>query len=342
VGIVERIWSRDGALERLARGALTPASWLYGGVASVRNAMYDRGLLPTHASAVPVLSLGNLSVGGTGKTPVAAWAAGQLQARGARPAVVLRGYAGTDELLVHRRLNRGMGVVCNPDRVAGTAEAAHRGADCVVLDDAFQHRRIRRVADWVLVSAEQWREGAARLPAGAMREGEGALARATLLVVTRKTASLERADALASRLGARVPGGACAVMHLAPHELVHAVTGTALPASMVSGRRYLAVAAIGAPGAFFDQLRALGAAIEEAPYRDHHRFTEGEVRALQRRAAGTDGVICTLKDAVKLGPDWRGAETPLWYVSQAAVVDRGAHHLEASLAAVLSARPHSI
>jgi len=342
MGVVERIWYGDGLRDRVARGVLSPASWLYAGATSVRNALYDHGLLPTHVPSVPALSLGNLSVGGTGKTPVAAWAAAELRRRGGRPAIVLRGYGGADEQLVHERLNPGIGVVCNPDRRAGAVEAVRRGADCVVLDDAFQHRRIARVADWVLVAAEQWRPDAARLPAGPLREGAGALARATLVIVTRKSASLDRAEELASQLRAHIPHGASALLHLAPRELVDAVSGAAVPVGQAAGQRYVAVAAIGAPRAFFDQLRRLGAVIEEAAFRDHHPFTVEDVHDLQRRAAGQDGVICTLKDAVKLGPLWRGARMPLWYVSQAVAVDRGGPQLDASLAAVLAARLHPL
>lgn len=337
---VQRVWYGDRARERAARAALMPAAWLYAGVTAVRNALYDRHLLATHPSAVPALSLGNLSVGGTGKTPVAAWAAARLRERGGHPAIVLRGY-GDDEPLVHARLNPDVPVVADADRVRGVAEAARRGADCVVLDDAFQHRRIARVADWVLVAAEQWREGAVRLPAGPLREPPEALRRASLVVVTRKTAPVDEAAALAERLARRVPGERWAVVHLAPHSVV-GLDGRAEPLEWMSGRRFLAVAAIGAPGSFFAQLRALGAVLDEVPLRDHHRFTPEEAERLARRAERTAGVVCTLKDAVKLAPLWRGAVAPLWYVSQAAAVDRGGPHLDASLDAVLAARAHPL
>lgn len=89
---VERVWYGEGWRERVARTLLAPAAWGYGAVIASRNALYDRGILRAHAPALPVLSLGNLSVGGTGKTPIAAWAAARLRAAGARPAIVLRGY----------------------------------------------------------------------------------------------------------------------------------------------------------------------------------------------------------------------------------------------------------
>ena len=336
---LDAIWYGDDTRSHLARTILTGPSVLYGLVTSARNAMYDRGLLATHRPPVPALSLGNLSAGGTGKTPVAAWAARALVARGGHPAIVMRGY-GDDEPLVHARLNPGVPVVVDADRVRGAVSAAHQGADCVVLDDAFQHRRIARVADWVLVSAEQWRTGAMVLPAGPLREPTGALRRAHIVLVTRKTASLDAAEAIAQRLSREVPSGACAVVHLAPDALV-ARDGTRTSLSALAGRRYVAVAGVGAPAAFFAQLRSLGAEVVEVALDDHHRFSAGEVRALARRAGGMDGVLCTLKDAVKLAPHWRGADAPLWYVSQAAVVDRGDNCLDASLDAVLAARVHS-
>lgn len=338
VSVIERIWYGERTMDRVLRRALAPASWLYGGVTAVRNALYDRGVRPVHRSAVPALSLGNLSVGGTGKTPVAAWAVSALRARGATPGLVLRGYAGTDETLVHLTLNPGVPLVADPDRVRGVQEIARLGADCVVLDDAFQHRRIARVADWVLVAAEQWREDAWPLPAGPLRERDDALARATLLVITRKTASLADAEALAARLASRVPGGRYAIMHLAPSRLVRVDERHDAPVEDVAGRRFVGVAAIGTPDAFFGQLRALGASLDEVRFRDHHRYTLGDVHDLDRRAAGTEGVVCTLKDAVKLRLLWRGAAARLLYVSQTAAVDRGGPQLDDSLAAVLAAR----
>lgn len=334
--LVDRIWYGRSASDRALRALLRPAGWAYAGATAVRNALYDRGVLATHLPAVPSLAIGNLSVGGTGKTPVAAWAARALQDRGARPAIVLRGY-GDDEPLVHARLNPGVIVVADPDRVRGVAEATRRGADCAVLDDAFQHRRVGRIADWVLVAAEGWRNGAGRLPAGPLRESEGALGRASLLVVTRKTASLDEAEALASSLSRHVRNGAHAVVHLSPHSIVP-LDGEAQPISAIRGRRFAAVAAIGAPQAFFAQLRALGGLISETAYRDHHRFTPDDTERIRSAARGTEGVLCTLKDAVKLAPLWRGADAPLWYVSQAVTVDRGASTLDASLEAVLMAR----
>jgi tetraacyldisaccharide 4'-kinase len=334
------LWYEDSVAGRGARALLAPASWAYAGVVALRGAMYDRKLLRAREPRIPALSLGNLSVGGTGKTPLAAWAAAALSARGAHPAIVLRGY-GDDEPLVHARLNPDVPVIADANRVRGAASAAAAGADCIVLDDAFQHRRIARRADWVLVAAEHWRGSARLLPAGPLRESVAALARASVVIVTRKTASRARADEIADELSAKVPSGASAVVHLAPTVLVDALTGAELPLSALGGQRVVAVAAVAAPDAFFVQLRAFGAELFELPFRDHHGFSAGDVTRMQHLAQGRAGVVCTLKDAVKLAPLWRGADASLWYVSQSTTVERGQAFLDASLALILNSRAQS-
>jgi len=335
---VERVWYGEGWGDRFARVALAPAGWSYAAVAATRNALYDHGVLKSHAAALPALSLGNLSVGGTGKTPVAAWAAARLAAAGAHPAVVLRGY-GDDEPLVHARLNPGIIVVADADRVRGVARARELGADCAVLDDGFQHRRIRRTADWVLVAAEQWRDGLRSLPAGPLRESAASLRRADVLIVSRKSAPRELAEEIASRLARFLRDRtAVAICHLAPYAIVDVVTSAREPLSWLGGRDVTAVAAVGAPASFFSQLAAQGATLDPLPFPDHHAFDAGDVARIVRSGAHRAGVICTLKDAVKLAPLWPRAGPPLWYVSQRTVIERGGAALDASLEAVLAAR----
>jgi tetraacyldisaccharide 4'-kinase len=335
---IERVWYGDSLSARVARTALAPLSWSYAGVMTIRNAMYDRGLFRAHTPVIPVLSLGNLSVGGTGKTPMAAWAAGRLRERGARPAVVLRGY-GDDEPLVHARLNPDVMVITDADRVRGVQRAHELGADCAILDDAFQHRRIHRTADWVLVAAERWRPSARSLPAGPLRESLRSLDRAHLLVVTRKSATRDEAEGVATLLAPRMrEDGAVDVVHLAAQSIVDARTAREAPLSWLQGRSFAALAAIGAPEAFFEQLRAAGARIEPFPFSDHHAYDARDVDRVVHAGSRHDGVICTLKDAVKLAPRWPPSGPPLWYVSQRAVVERGGAALDASLEVILAAR----
>src|SRR5579862_8723326 len=190
------LWRSDSFLARFARLALSPAALVYRGGVALRGT-----LVRSHDPALPSISVGNLTVGGTGKTPIAAWIVAELTSMGARPAVVLRGYAGGDEIDVHRRLNPDIPVIGNPDRVAGVAQAKEQGADIVVLDDAFQHRRIARLSDIVLISADAWNGEVRLLPAGPWREPLSALGRASAIVITRKAVDESRADAVTRALG---------------------------------------------------------------------------------------------------------------------------------------------
>lgn len=325
-GLVEQAWYAPGAAARTARAALLPLSWAFGAVAGARNALYDRGLLRARPLALPAISVGNLSVGGTGKTPVAAWLAGELARRGRRPAVVLRGY-GDDEPAVHATLTPRAVIVADPDRVAGVRKASGRGADVAVLDDAFQHRRARRDADVVLVSADRWPDAVRLLPAGPFREGMAALRRASLVLVTRKAASAEAAQRVEQAIAAAVPGASIARAWLAPGGLVDVHTGEAAPLETVAGRPVLAICAVGDPGAFAAQLAEAGAAVALRAFPDHHPFDDREVAALVQEAEGVVGrggmVVCTLKDAVKLRERWPRDAAALCYLSQQVILEVG-------------------
>ena len=323
----------------IARAALTPLSAIYGMAMGLRGQLYDAGVLRTNALALPALAVGNLSVGGTGKTPVAAWAASQLAARGAKPAIVLRGY-GEDEPLVHRTLNPDVPVLTDPDRVIGAAKAAALGATVVVLDDAFQHRAAARVADLVLVSADQWPRHWRLLPAGPMREPLSALRRARVVMVTRKAASMETAQAVSRALAAAAPGVPVAIAHLAPDDAREA-TGVRHSLASLAGRSLFAITSIADPRAFVAQLAQSGISAQLNAFADHHDFSEAQVTRLAREAAVVGGAICTLKDHVKLAPLWPREGPPLLYVTQRVNVQSGSEALDAALAAVLAARTPS-
>jgi tetraacyldisaccharide 4'-kinase len=337
MSLLERLWYGDSLGARLGRAALWPAEKGYEAAVRVRGALYDRGLLASLTAPVPVLAVGNVSVGGTGKTPIAAWAVARLRERGANPAVVLRGYGG-DEPMVHELLNPGTTVVCDADRLRGARTASAAGADCVVLDDAFQHRRLARTADWVLVSAERFARTSQVLPAGPLREPPAALCRADIAIVTRKSASSALAVSVAERIASERHVDV-AIMHLAPSALVDARDRTSRTLDILRDARVVVAAAIAEPDAFFAQVRDLGARDFCAiSFRDHHAFRAADVTQLLRAADSADAVVCTLKDAVKLAPQWPAGAVPLWYVSQRAEVERGAQLLDASLALVLAAR----
>lgn len=326
-GSIEKIWAEDGP----AAWALSPLSWLYRAATGLRNALFDVGLLRSQSLGLPAVSVGNLSVGGTGKTPVAAWLAGELLRLGARPAIVMRGY-GADEPLVHRRLNPDVPVIVNADRVAGARTAKAGGATVVVLDDAFQHRRARRDLDLVLLAAEQ---GTPRrvLPAGPLRESARGIRRASVVIVTRKSASVAEAEAVAAAWTGYAGAPPTVILALKPgalHDARDPSAPTAAPETL-TGQRVLAISAIGAPQPFARQLEALGATVSSASFPDHHAFTAQDAAVLAARAAEVDRAVCTLKDAVKLVPLWPRHAPPLWYLSQAVEVERGATSLHEAL-----------
>lgn len=325
------VWFAEGAGAAATRAALWPLSLLYGAVSGARRAMYSAGLLPVHAAELPCISVGNLTVGGTGKTPVAAWLAARLQAR-APTAIVLRDYGG-DEAEVHRRLNPDVAVVANPDRVAGVEQARAAGARIAVLDDALQHRRIARTANVVLLSVEQLQRPRRLLPAGPWREPLAVAGSADLIVLTRKSASPADARRELDRVAALFPEVPRAGVSLAPRGLEQ-VNGKGIQShDSLRGASVLAIAAIGEPDVFQRQLEQLGARVTLAAFRDHHRFTKPEVDALAAMAPDALAV-CTLKDAVKLAPVWP-ASRALWYVSQQLAVEEGAEHLDRLCARVL-------
>jgi len=321
--LTEKLWAGESTGHRVARGALFPLELIYRSLMAVRSELYDRGGLAVKPSAIAVVSVGNLTVGGTGKTPVSAWIAARLVEIGRKPAIVLRGY-GDDEPIVHARLNPGIPVVVDRDRARGIARAAASGADVTVLDDAFQHRGAARNLDIVLVSADDWSAGAHVLPAGPYRESPEGLRRATLVVVTAKAAPPGRIEAVEQWIKSVAPRTPIAVARLTHSGLMRETPrGDELPMSAASGKRVLAIAAVGNPGAFFRQLEAAGASVVPLRFPDHHAFTSEDVRRAASLSRGIDMVVCTLKDAVKLAPIWPASEPPLWYVSLSVEVERG-------------------
>jgi tetraacyldisaccharide 4'-kinase len=295
----------------LARLALACLAAPYGLAVACRNAAYDRGLLPVLRAAVPVISIGNLTLGGTGKTPLVAWAAALLARHGRRPAIVSRGYGAapgerSDEAAELAILLPGVPHVADRDRVAAAARATALGAEAVVLDDGFQHRRLARDLDIVAVDATD-PFGCGRLfPRGLLREPLGGLARAQAVVLTRASAvTAERRAAIRAALTAACRGAAPPVWAEADHRPVglRDAGGGTRPLDELRGRRVLAFAGIGNPAAFRSALAALGAdVVAFRPLPDHHAYTAADLESLAREAtaARAELAVTTLKDLVKI------------------------------------------
>lgn len=300
--VIRWLWTSRGADARLARAALIPASGLWRLGMAARTLAFRRGWFATHELPLPTIAIGNLTVGGSGKTPIAGWVAAHYLSTGHRPGILLRGVGG-DETLVHREALPGAIVIPNPDRRAGAIRAMALGANVLVLDDAFQRLDVGRDLNICVVSAETQRAVRWPLPAGPWREGPAALDRADVLIVTRKRADLKTATAVAREFGQLVRGPT-AIARLDLAVLRGLVSGTERPVASLLGKRIVAASAIADPDAFVTQLKRTGAQVQVATWKDHHQFRDEDVAWLAHAARRADFVVMTAKDAVKLRDRW--------------------------------------
>lgn len=303
--------SHRGPTAGVARAALGMLSLPYAAAMWARNTAYDHGVLPALPAGVPVISVGNLTLGGTGKTPLVAWTARQCLAGGRRPAIVSRGYGvargqTSDEAAELALVLPGVAHVADRDRVAAARMAVSHGADAIVVDDGFQHRRLVRDLDIVTIDATDPFGCGHVFPRGMLREPLGGLARAQAVVLTRADAvEPGRRETIIATLAAvcrdRGPRVWAQAAH-APHGL-RTATGRELPLDAVRGRRVAAFCGIGNPAAFRRTLERLGAdVVAFRPFPDHHAYSPADVASLGGLAADVraDLALTTLKDLVKL------------------------------------------
>jgi tetraacyldisaccharide 4'-kinase len=289
------------------RWLLLPAWLAWRPLVALRDLAFDRGWRRPVRLGVPVWSVGNLTAGGTGKTPLTRYLAQWALARGLRPAIVTRGYrAAGDGRNDEARLVAECPVVCQADRVAGGRTAITGGATCLILDDGFQHRRLHRDVDLVLIDATRpWGDAdggsGATLPLGYRRERRAALRRADVLVLTRcaqtpagRVETLRRELALFGKPVVEVVDADARLRPLAG--------GDPRPVADLRGRRVVLVSALGNPLGFERAAEAHGwQVVESLRWCDHHHYDAGDVATMGAAAAGHDAVLVTTgKDAVKL------------------------------------------
>lgn len=326
---LEIISGRDRSLPAaLLRGLLACGSPLYGAAIAARNLWFDHVSTASRRVDVPVIAIGNITTGGTGKTPMVAWIARQLQQQGRKVGVLTRGYRGrpvlfdaerptdaqaawrveSDEAEVLRRRCPGLQVVIEPDRHAGAIRAIGAGCNTLLLDDGFQHRRLRRDLDIVLVDATSPRGIGGLLPRGTLREPISALRRANAIVLTRADQIDEAQRAtLIERLQSAAPRAAVLAAR-------HAVTGfTDLRGRPIglpdpSATAALVFAGIGNFDSFRRTVESLGITVV-APYQfpDHHDYSDAEIAELPliARQLEANALLTTEKDAVKLAHRWK-------------------------------------
>ena len=293
-GFLERLWYEQHPLSVL----LAPLGWLYGSLAWIRRRLYVLKVLPAPELGVQVIVVGNISVGGTGKTPLVIWLAGFLSAEGYRPAIISRGYkgqashwpqqvlpgsdptqVGDEPVLMARRANCPVSV--DPNRVRGV-KALIENTDCniIISDDGLQHYRLARDIEIALID-EVRRNGNGRcLPAGPLREFPSRLKDVDLIVANGHG---QRGEYSMQRL----PGPAARV----------ADTSIRCSLAQLQGQTIHAVCGIGNTDQFFRMLKRLGFVIIEHPFPDHHDFCAADI-------SFDDGlpVLMTEKDAVKCQP----------------------------------------
>lgn len=281
---------------------LTLPAWAcYRAGVAWRNRRYDRGQAVVQRLPAPVVSVGNLTAGGTGKTPAVLAVCRLLAAQGRRPAVLSRGYRGDGGANDEAQLLDGFPVVCDPDRVAGGRRALAAGADCLVLDDGFQHRRLQRDCDLVLVDAT--RPGDACLPLGWLREPLAGIRRARLAWISRADLVAPAVlAALARRLDAE------GVPWIRDHHQDGGITplagGEARPSSSLAGQRVVLASGIGNPHGFESAalLHRWQVAVS-LRFPDHHRYDRADAGLLAEAARRHQAaLVVTAKDAVKLAP----------------------------------------
>lgn len=306
---------------------LAPLGSLYGLAMKVRRRLYRTGRFRVHQLGVPVISVGNLTTGGTGKTPLVEWIARELAARGQRVCILTRGYgrrgpnervivsdgakisaeaarAGDEPLLLAERLKGLAAIISDADRVTAASWAIQNlHSDVLVLDDGFQHLRVARDLNILTIDATNpWGNGKL-LPAGALRESPAELARADCIVITRaddsnRTAELRRA--IAKQTGGR-PIFCSRMTMIGLREIQ---TGPPpISAEKVAGSAIAAFCGVGNPESFFSLLRREGYdLVHTRIFRDHHWYTQDDVDRITREAVahGAQVLLTTAKDEVKL------------------------------------------
>lgn len=301
---------RPDSLPFLIRWPLRLLSVPYGLVVRLRNYAFNRGWKHIHRVPVPVISIGNLTLGGTGKTPCVEYVASYLREKERQVCLLSRGYKSTqsgmnDEAMLLEENLPDVPHLQNPDRVAAAQTAVEElEADVLVLDDGFQHRRLHRDLDIVLIDATHPPQQDWLFPAGTLREpASSGLKRSGVVLLTRcDQVSTTELQSTKDWLRRKFAGPIAESTHT-PVELIR-VDGDPLPVSTLQGRTVDMVSGIGNPAAFRRTLESLGATVEgERIYPDHHGYTRDDVEGLKRWAETLPKdawIATTQKDHVKL------------------------------------------
>ena len=305
----------EGLAAAVLRILLLILSLIYCSVIRLRNFLYARGAFKTYRSDVPVISVGNITAGGTGKTPLVIWVCRLLEERGISTAILTRGYKSAqrskdpvpgcgDEPAVLAESCPKAKVIVNPDRVAGANQAVSEfAAQALVMDDGFQHRRLHRDLDIVTIDATEPFGFGSILPAGLLREPVSSLKRAGAAVITRSDqVSDEQLARLESKLNLTNPKMAIAKT---THTALYAKSadGKEIDLDQLACKKIFAFCGIGNPQAFFQTIKQNNAILVGSKiYDDHYRYSDGDIAYIreQARKAGAEMILTTQKDFNKI------------------------------------------
>jgi tetraacyldisaccharide 4'-kinase len=310
---------------------LWPLSLIYGAWMILRAWVYRRGFIESKRAEGIVISVGNLTTGGTGKTPTALWLALRAADEGQRAAILLRGYGSRGEAdanghlrsdeaaLLRDRLGGRAQLGIGADRYESTQTLARHGVGWFVLDDGFQHLSLRRDVDVVLLDATRPFGNGRLLPAGSLREPRSALRRADIILITRS----DRAPAIEAMVK-RYTQAPIFYAHTHLEGLYRAPQrAIGLPESDWGRGRFFAFAGIGNSAAFFGDLGRWGVSVAGTrAFRDHHRFTPADLAQIERaaKAASADALVCTEKDVFNLC-DITALSLPIYAARISMVID---------------------
>ena len=322
----------------LGCAALTAASWVYGGVMALRRWLYEVRVLKSRRLPAKVICIGNLTTGGTGKTPAVLLAAHTLRKRNLTVAILSRGYGrsrGTpvatllddepppwtecgDEpwMMRHALVGQKVPILVSADRAkAGEQAITYYHSRLLILDDGFQHLKLQRDLDIVLVNANDPFGGGAVLPLGNLREPLSSLSRAHLIMITHSDAvSAESLDALKEKL--RRYNASAPILEAAhkPDFLLDPRTGKRHRLTHLEGKKTVSFCGLGDPGSFEALLESIGiSAVQRWRYPDHYPYTLDDVASIDRIADGLP-IVTTLKDFTRLPVDWQKAVRGELYV----------------------------
>ncbi len=313
-----------GVAAAIARFCLGGLGKGYGAAIALRNSAYSKGLLKSHKVDAAVFSIGNITAGGTGKTPLVVWLYNyitqnsKLKTQNYRCAILTRGYKSIqdqrdktqdhkDEVAILRAGCPGAEVIVKADRLAGAGEAIEKhSASVIILDDGFQHRRLARDIDIVTIDATRPFGYRKLLPAGLLREGLGGLSRADAVVITRCDQADEgQLNRLEQELAQINPD---MIIARSVHLPVSAKCedGTEIGTGQLKGRKTFAFCGTGNPEAFFKTVKGLGSELVGSKvYNDHHHYCDNDKTEILEQAAqlGADLILTTQKDRTKIGQE---------------------------------------